>query len=470
MSKAGGSGPAKPFGNSYWVKPGKLLAGEHPNGRTRAETTARIQALAALGIDTFIDLTRPREVSDYSKLLPKEVDGKAVKHLRFAIRDHDVPSSPQLVCEALDAIGAALAQGSHVYVHCRAGIGRTGTIIGCFLAREGHSAESALAALNALWRSCDRARSWHTVPETPEQVAYVSEWREAIKTPVAPVAPPMGAVEPLSRYQGTLQGLAAGDLLGGGTGNCGADTAMSCCVAESLLRAGGVDAEDQMRQYLRWQRGELFSQGQAPVMPAEVRRAVAAWLWSRKPLAGSHDPANQDPHPLARTAAVALHYAHEPAVAIAAAAETARPTLQSPLVLDACKVFAALLVDALAGTSKTQLLRAQGAACDELRRQPLKPPLAALLNGDWRRMPAHADIVAVLAAAWRHFAEADTLHTGMSAAVKGAPLPATAGAVYGALAGAHFGSGAIPAEWRDKAASPWLAQLVIGLFEAANKK
>ena len=37
----------------------------------------------------------------------------------------------------LDDVDAALADGGAVYVHCWGGIGRTGTVVGCWLVRHG---------------------------------------------------------------------------------------------------------------------------------------------------------------------------------------------------------------------------------------------------------------------------------------------------------------------------------------------
>ena len=41
-----------------------------------------------------------------------------------------------------------LAGGRTVYLHCRGGIGRTGTVLGCYLVRQGQTAEEALASID----------------------------------------------------------------------------------------------------------------------------------------------------------------------------------------------------------------------------------------------------------------------------------------------------------------------------------
>jgi hypothetical protein len=76
-----------PLSNTYWVVPGRLLAGEHPYGRDDEDARNRIRFLLAVGINYFIDLTQPYEVPEYRHLLPADT-----KYLRSPIADVEVPS------------------------------------------------------------------------------------------------------------------------------------------------------------------------------------------------------------------------------------------------------------------------------------------------------------------------------------------------------------------------------------------
>ena len=78
--------------------------------------------------------------------------------------------------QILSQIRGALSLGRCVYVHCRAGIGRTGLVIGCFLAEEEGNGKSALKRLNRLWQQSARADSWPRVPQTREQADYIRRW------------------------------------------------------------------------------------------------------------------------------------------------------------------------------------------------------------------------------------------------------------------------------------------------------
>ena len=170
------SSPDRPLLNSYWVIPGRLLAGEHPAVTDRAESSSRVGRLRLAGLNSYIDLTEPGEQPDYRHLLSKRDD-----YLRSSIVDTTVPQDAAQTRALIAAIRAALAKKRSVYVHCRAGIGRTGLVIGCYLAEESRDGAAALDRLNLLWRQSARSQHWPRVPQTSEQADYIKRWPTVLK-------------------------------------------------------------------------------------------------------------------------------------------------------------------------------------------------------------------------------------------------------------------------------------------------
>lgn len=167
----------RPIAESYWVEPGRLLAGEYPAHFDMERTRQRIDALLDTGFTTFIDLTRPNETVAYIRLLMDEAKlyEVNVKHLRFAIGDFGLPT-PELMTKILDTIDSELEAGRKVYLHCWGGIGRTGTTVGCYLVRRGKSGEEALRQLGEWWRRVPKSIIHPASPETREQADFILNW------------------------------------------------------------------------------------------------------------------------------------------------------------------------------------------------------------------------------------------------------------------------------------------------------
>jgi len=163
--------PERPLPNSYWVIPGRLLAGEHPLGRDEAKSRARLERLSSAGVDLYVDLTEEGEQPEYRHLLPEQSE-----YVHFPILDCAVPENASQTRAVLATLRKALADNRVAYVHCRAGIGRTGLIIGCLLAEDERNGRAGLKRLNRLWRQCARAETWPKVPQTAEQADYIRSW------------------------------------------------------------------------------------------------------------------------------------------------------------------------------------------------------------------------------------------------------------------------------------------------------
>jgi ADP-ribosylglycohydrolase len=452
------AGASLPLPNSYWVLPGKLLCGEYPGASNAEAARARLQRLLAAGVNSFVDLTQAGEVPSYAALLPVGTD-----YLRMPITDHGLPATPAAMTEILAYLAQSLRAGRIVYLHCRAGIGRTATVAGCLLAEQGGSGVEALAQLNRLWPQSGRAAQWPAVPETEEQADYVRDWTPSIAVEGDPLFEPstLAAARDLrDRFHGALLGLAVGDavaaatqygrvgrftpvgdMLGGGPfdlprGAWSDDTAMALCLAESLLERDGFDARDQVRLLRRWQQeGHLSATGRCLGITAATARALAMSQWRRQPFSGSHDPLALDPEVLSRVTPVAMYFFAQREAAVERAAEAARTTSQAPVVLAACRALAQGLHAALSGQPKAAIVTL-------LQAVPVpKPAVPDAAAGE--------SAPAALASACEVFAGTHNFRDAVLAAANLGGNSDVVAAVCGALAGAHYSAGAIPGLWRN---------------------
>jgi len=108
-----------------WIEHGRLLAGRHPCAWSPDYAEAEVTGLLGQGVTLFLDLTQPNELVPYDGLVPA-----SARHVRLPVQDFTVPSEAQILT-ALDTIDAELGAGGVVYVHCWAGCGRTGVVVGC---------------------------------------------------------------------------------------------------------------------------------------------------------------------------------------------------------------------------------------------------------------------------------------------------------------------------------------------------
>ena len=168
-----------PNPNCYWVT-SQLLAGEYPGKKQPDEARASLKRFLDCGVTFFLDLTEPHELAPYEFLLKEEAAKlrKTVEYRRLSIRDVDVPKTKEQMQDILDCIDEALQAGHIVYVHCWGGVGRTGTVVGCWLVRHDMTGEQALAQLAELWKTVEKAWRKPHCPETQAQREWIRAWSE----------------------------------------------------------------------------------------------------------------------------------------------------------------------------------------------------------------------------------------------------------------------------------------------------
>ena len=173
----------RPFSRSYWVIPDQFLAGFFPGSRDPIQEGSNMDGLLNVGIRHVINLMEEGELDHlgrpfqpYQECLRKMAAAKGfdITWERIPIRDVSVPSRDVMVM-ILDHIDQALAQQRPVYVHCWGGKGRTGTVVGCYLARHCIAEGGEVLKLIRKMR-CHDPKSLEPSPETREQCDFVFNW------------------------------------------------------------------------------------------------------------------------------------------------------------------------------------------------------------------------------------------------------------------------------------------------------
>jgi ADP-ribosyl-[dinitrogen reductase] hydrolase len=251
------------------------------------------------------------------------------------------------------------------------------------------------------------------------------------------------------------------DIIGGGPfnllpGQFTDDTSMALCLAESLIECNGFDPTDAMRRFVRWWRsGHLSCTGDCFDIGIATRTALARFEQNpNDPFAGSDDPRTAGNGSIMRLAPVPLYFARHPLLAIEKAAASSRLTHAATECVDACRYLAALIVGAIQGRRKAELLadHFDPTGGDLWTRQPLCPRIAEIAAGSFRRkeppeIRGSGYVVESLEAAlWAFERGGDFTDVVLRAANLGDDADSTS-AVAGQLAGAFYGVSGIPEKW-----------------------
>jgi len=312
----------------------------------------------------------------------------------------------------------------------------------------------------------------------------------------------------LERYHGALLGLAAGDavgttlefkppgsftpiddMVGGGpfhlqAGQWTDDTSMALCLAESLVECQGFDPTDQMERYVRWYRqGHLSSTGRCFDIGNTTSAALHRFEETGSPYSGSTAPQTAGNGSIMRLAPVPLAFASEPSKAIELSGDSSRTTHGARTTIDACRYLGGLIVEAVNGVGKDELLSPGYCPVPGYwEKAPLTPEIDEVARGSFKeRSPAKIQslgnridpndeeallsfhespppiegtgyVVKSLEAALWAFYHSESFREGCLLAVNLGDDADTTGAVYGQLAGAFYGEQDIPKAWRSRLA------------------
>lgn len=284
----------------------------------------------------------------------------------------------------------------------------------------------------------------------------------------------------VDRFRGALIGLAAcdalgttvefcrpgtftplTDIVGGGPfqlkpGQWTDDTSLALCLAESLIETGGFKPVDQLERYVRWYRdGHLSSTGACFDIGNTTVTALTRFQETGEPYCGSTDPRTAGNGSIMRLAPVPLYFANWPGEAMERSGESSRTTHGARVCVDACRYLGGLIVGAVHGAAKAELLsELYCPIAGYWQAHPLAPEIEPITRGSFTRkeppeIRGTGYVVESLEAALWAFHKSNDFRDGALLAVNLGDDADTTGAVYGQIAGAYYGYEGIPKSWRS---------------------
>lgn len=278
-------------------------------------------------------------------------------------------------------------------------------------------------------------------------------------------------LEKLHRYMGCLNGLAIGDSLGAPIewakpgfkpitdlrasrthklkkGEWTDDTSMALATAHSLIEKG-FDPQHQLQNYLNWFRKGTFSaNGKCVGIGKTTRESLYNFELSGKTLtqAVQTDPKLAGNGTIMRIAPIPM-YARTLSQAGTLARLNSMTTHSNPICTEAADIFSRMIFLALKGKSKKEIFEYA-----ESRRYSTPEIRMIFEKKTYKCNPpfivGSGYVVKSLEAALWAFYKTRTFKRGALMAVNLGGDADTIGALFGQLAGAYYGNGKIPQNWK----------------------
>jgi ADP-ribosyl-[dinitrogen reductase] hydrolase len=299
----------------------------------------------------------------------------------------------------------------------------------------------------------------------------------------------------MDKAQGALVGLALGDALGttlefqlrptspvvtdivgGGpfrlkAGQWTDDTSMMLCLADSLIKFGASNSQDQMQRYVAWRdEGYNSCTGSCFDIGATVSGALRRFEADGIALAGSDAPNSAGNGSLMRIAPVALmsHYGTLQS-ALEMAAEVSRTTHAEQRCIDACQYMTYLLhvlLNTEESMDKKELLTSVDpvfkSLMSDMHPETLKVITGSYFDKNRDQISSSGYVIDSLEAALWCFWNSETFERGAIMAANLGDDADTVAAIYGQLAGAFYGYNNLPRDWLNKLA--WQEEICLRAY------
>jgi ADP-ribosylglycohydrolase len=260
------------------------------------------------------------------------------------------------------------------------------------------------------------------------------------------------------------------------------DTSMALCLANSLVARRGFVPYDQLVRYKWWYNyGYMSSTGQCFDIGAATRQSIVEFEHRQKQRAKEFGIKLKDMDYLSdpellekfnvycsevevagngalmRLAPVPLFFYRSPAAAVEFSGRSGQITHGDQKAYDACRYYGALIVAALRGETKDEIL-------DKgfyLKHKPwfgekeLHSDINSIAEGSYQKWNGYDGgirgkgyiVSALEAALWAFWSDEGSFEKGALAAVNLGDDTDTTAAIYGQLAGAYYGYQKLPAHW-----------------------
>jgi len=232
------------------------------------------------------------------------------------------------------------------------------------------------------------------------------------------------------------------------------DTSMALCLAHSLLERSGFDARDQMDKYAAWKdSGYMSSRGVCFDIGITCAASIESYQETGEPFSGPSDELAAGNGCIMRLAPVPMYFYPHADQGVHYSGESSRTTHGARECVDACRLFGAMLLEALKGADWEEVLFEHA-----FRSTPdgaLSEKIHFISQGVYRHkkeseIRGSGYVVDCLEAGLWCFMGTESFEDAVLKAVNLGDDSDTTAAVCGQLAGAFYGASNIPAQWLER--------------------
>lgn len=347
-----------------------------------------------------------------------------------------------------------LTDGESVFIHCRGGLGRAGTVAARLLIELGITdSDTAIAQVRKVRPGAIETRAQEDHLRAIERI-YDRSCGCLIGLAVGDALGTTLEFKPRDTYPHIT------DMVGGGPFGLDAgiwtdDTSMALALGEALLASaekGSVfEPEEAQRRFVSWWRNGAFSPtGSCFDIGIATRQALARFEETGDPIAGSTDPYSAGNGSLMRLAPVAVWgIRQDPAIVTRVARRQSMTTHAADACLDACEAYALVLRAAILGADFEDALAVPV--------NGFGPVIGPIMAGSWRgktrdQISSSGYVAHSLEAAIWSVANTTSFDAAVLLAANLGDDADTTAAIAGQLAGALYGASSIRQSWLDKLA------------------